>query len=316
MKKIASVFIAITLFICSLVALTGCGFIDLSSEQEAAVGHIEELIDRLNKRDHDGIKALFAPKSKAKIENFDDDIDELLSLYEGEFISHNCHGPSMTSGGTDHGLRSLSFVISADITTSEGVFHAVMYWCDREDADEEKEGLWSLYMFNMEDNPLYDFSFYGDKGWTDEDVRGIYVVKPYKYAEMTLNIFSSKDGGNVEQLFAPSVIERASSFDESVESLFAYYGDKHTACVEKASDVSVLTGADGKVSRRYRMYSYAVETADGTYLLALKYCDRDVEASGNVGMHSVYIKKAEPDDSPYWGDGLWTEGINIDDAQQ
>lgn len=315
MKKIASIFIAIALFICGLFSLNGCGLIDFSSEAEAATKDLERLIDCLDKRDRNGVKALFSAKQIAGVENFDEGLDELFSLYSGNFVSHNFDIPA-TYEDIDYGKIKKWFIIAADITTTEDVFRTIMYWCDQNDTDKDSIGIWSLYMFNKKDNPLDDYSFYGDKGWTDEDVRGIYVVKPYKYAEMTLNIFSGKDGGNVEQLFAPSVIERASSFDESVQRLFAYYGDKHTACVEKASDVSVLTGADGKVSRRYRMYSYAVETADGTYLLALKYCDRDVEASGNVGMHSVYIKKAEPDDSPYWGDGLWTEGINIDDAQQ
>lgn len=315
MKKIASVFIAITLFVCGLFSLNGCGLIDFSSEAEAATKDLERFIDCLDKRDRNGVKALFSAKQIAGVENFDEGLDELFSLYSGNFVSHNFDIPA-TDESTDYGKIKKCFIIAADITTTEDVFRTIMYWCDQNDTDKDSIGIWSLFIFNKKDNPLDEYSFYGDDTWESDTRRGIYVVKPYKYAEMTLNIFSSKDGGNVEQLFAPSVIERASSFDESVERLFAYYGDKHTACVEKASDVSVLTGADGKVSRRYRMYSYAVETADGTYLLALKYCDRDVEASGNVGLHSVYIKKAEPDDSPYWGDGLWTEGINIDDAQQ
>lgn len=311
MKKIISLFISIVLCICSMFALCSCGLLETNSD--AAKENLEKLIDCLDKNDHSGVKALFASNKIADIQNFDEDVSALLNLYKGSFVSHNFDMPGATFDDVDNNVKKKWFIIGADITTSQEKYHAIMYWCDMDTSDKGNVGIWSLFIFNVKDNPLKDYSFYGDSDWDDDNRKGIYIVKPYKYIDMTMNILQSGSVENVKTLFAPKVINDNTAFDENVENFFSYYSAEYTACTEIATDTDIQTDADGNMTKRFRMFSYSIDTADGKYSIAVRYCDKDTENSENVGLHSVYIRQGENSaDHPYWGDGLWSEGISVD----
>lgn len=313
MKKRIAIFItSLIILVCSAVALCSCDMFNAKTNADAGREDMNRFINCLNSKNSDGMKSLFSVNHTARIVGFDEDISELFELYKGEFISHNFFEPSMVEDDVHNGVQKKWFVISADITTTEDVFHVAMYWCDMDTSDSGNVGIWSLYIFRVEDNPLSDYSFYGDEPWESEKQAGIHVVKPYKYIEMTVNIFQSKDSDAVKTLFAPSVISGNSALNNSIQNLFSYYSTEFTSYTQVASDETVKTDADGMVTERYKMSSYKLDTADGTFLLAVKYCDKSVGSSDAVGMYSVYICKSNPTDEPYWGDGLWTEGINID----
>ena len=60
--------------------------------------------------------------------------------------------------------------------------------------------------------------------------------------------------------------------------------------------------------------TYDFNTNICKYRLAIKWCAQDTSNADNVGIWSLYIIRAEDDITPnhaYWGDCLWTNGINI-----
>ena len=310
MKKLISLFISIVLCVCSTFALCSCGLLETNSD--VAKANLEKLIDCLDKNDNNGIKALFASNKIADIPNFDEDVSELLELYKGSFVSHNFDTPA-TEDDIHNNNKKKWFIIGADIITTQERYHATIYWCDMDTSDKGNVGIWSLYFFNIKDNPLEDYSFYGDSSWDDENVKGIYVVKPYKYIDMTMNILQSGNIENVKTLFAPNVVKNYSAFNESVDSFFSYYSAKYTACTEVALDTDIQLDADGNMTKRFRMFSYSIDTDSGKYSIAVRYCDKDTEDSNNLGVHSIYIRQGENSvDTPFCGDLMWYEGINIE----
>lgn len=175
MKKTSIGLLIILLFV--IIAVSLCGCILPKTNEEVAKDNLEQLISRLENNDHDGVKALFASSRISDIENFDKDIDELLDYFDGEFVSHDFSGPA-TIDDIDSGIRKKWFIIGADITTNEGRYFVSMYWCALDTADKNNVGIWSLYIFNYEDNPTNDFSFYPEGTW--DDWSGITIVKEYK----------------------------------------------------------------------------------------------------------------------------------------
>lgn len=173
MKRISIVLSTILLF--AILAASLCGCILPKTNAEAAKDNLEKLISCLENNDHSGVKALFAPSRIRDIEGFDSDIDDLLYYFNGEFISHDFDNPPATFDDIDSGIKKKWFIISANITTSEGEFFVSMYWCDLDTANKDNVGIWSLYIFNHEDNPSNDFSFYPEGTWNDWS--GITIVK-------------------------------------------------------------------------------------------------------------------------------------------
>ncbi|MDE7454416.1 MAG: DUF5104 domain-containing protein [Clostridia bacterium] len=172
MKKTCIVLSAILLFV--IVAVSLCGCIWSKTNAEAAKDNLEQLISCLEDNDHNRVKALFAPSRISNIEDFDRDIDELLDYFDGEFVSHDFRGPA-TFDDIDNGIKKKWFIISANITTSKGEFWVAMYWCDLDTENKDNVGIWSLYIFNHEDNPSNDFSFYPEGTWNEWS--GITIVR-------------------------------------------------------------------------------------------------------------------------------------------
>ena len=307
MKKLILV---LTIFILSLISmslLVGCALFETNTD--SAKENLKQLIYCLDAKDHDGVKALFAPNRINDIQDFDSDIDELLSCYEGQFVTHDFDTPA-TFDDIDNGIKKKWFIIGANITTNKGSFHIVMYWCDMDTSNKDNVGIWSLYIFNKADNPLNDFSFYPEGTWNDWS--GITVVKSYKNIEMIMNIIQNKDATLIGKMFASSVSDSVSNVD--ISELMSYYIGEFSSCNVLATDEEILLDASGKIAQKHGLCSYNIFTTTGTYKIALKYCEKDVTSEDNLGIESLYICKVDNTNlgSPYWGDGLWTSGINIE----
>lgn len=311
MKKLAVFLLTFFLLIGGAFSFTGCGL--LKTDTDAAENNLEKLIGCIQERNVEDIKSLFAANRISDIENFENDIQELLNCYKGEFISHDFDMPA-TENDSHNGKRRKWFIIGANILTTEAKYRITLYWCDLDDTDSRNVGIWSMYLFNYEDNPLEDYSFYGTDRWGNAVHNGIHIVKPYKYAEMTLNIIESGNIDYIKLLFSTDVIN-SGAFEESVSELKSYYNVKHTESTETASKKEEERGENGQVKTIYEMRSYEVKTESGNYYVAVKYCDKS-EIQENTGIRSLYLWNAEdkPEDINL-NNLLWIDGIHVGEAE-
>lgn len=302
--------VSISLLCAISLFFTGCLNLFTDSDEKRGQENFSSFINCLSENNLENLKSLFAKNKIAELENLDGDINELFVYFKGDVKEYKVSTPSVLNDSENNKIAKW-LNISADVETTEEKYRFSICWCDTDTDDSENEGIWSLYVFNYKDNPLKDFSFYGEQSWIDLQWQvGINIVKPYKYAEMTLNIIESGNIDYIKLLFSTDVIN-SGAFEESVSELKSYYNVKHTESTETASKKEEERGENGQVKTIYEMRSYEVKTESGNYYVAVKYCDKS-ENIEDTGIRSFYIKQTKPLADPYWGDGLWTKGINID----
>ena len=136
-------------------------------------------------------------------------------------------------------------------------------------------------------------------------------------ADNKLNSFveclQNEDGDGIKALFAQNKIASLSDFDESMEELFLYYDGEFVSVTRHSTGVE--DDKDSGIKRKWYNMSYDVTTSAAIYRMAFFWCAKDTGDSGNVGIESFYILKADDDPNypqyTYRGDGAWTPGINI-----
>lgn len=176
MKKLLVVLTSFIFLISSMFVFSGClpwFFVD--TDEDAARKDLENLIKCMENDDHDGVKNLFAANRISNIEGFEEDIDELLLYFDGEVTSINSSG-LMTDNDIDGNIRKKWYVVGGDIVTSTGSYFINTYWCEKDTSDKNNVGVWSIFIFNHNDNPDRDFSFYPGS-WGDEVMDGIHIIR-------------------------------------------------------------------------------------------------------------------------------------------
>lgn len=123
----------------------------------------------------------------------------------------------------------------------------------------------------------------------------------------------NEDGDGIKALFAQNKIADLSNFDESIEKLFQYYDGEFVSVTRHSTGME--DDKDSGIERKWYNMSYDVTTSTEIYRMAFIWCAKDTGDSGNVGIESFYILKANDDPNypqySYGGDGAWTPGINI-----
>lgn len=128
-----------------------------------------------------------------------------------------------------------------------------------------------------------------------------------------INAIQEEDSNKIKSLFASSRISDNEDFDSEIEALIAYYEGEFVA----RKDMAVCTNEDkdSGVYIKYYEITYDFTTTVETYRMAVKWYVKDTKHSENLGIWSLYFIKYEDDitkdEHAYWGDGLWTDGINI-----
>lgn len=304
-------------------ALCAC-FVNISGDGDLAKQYMGQLTDSLQEGDSGSVRSLFAANKIADIEDFDEDIAELISYFVGDYVSDTLDTPATVSD-TNGGVTKKWFNMGCDVNTTSGKYRFSICWCVADSGDSGNIGIWSLYIFNYEDNLLEDYSFYPSGSWTDfQWESGINIVKPYKYLSMMLNILSGDYVAAAEGLFAQNLRDGQADFGDSLNQLLEFFvfeagGFESVACEEiteeGAGGRKVFVVQSCKVTAiPSNLIPYSASQSDVTvYEIAYKYCVRDTEDSGNTGIWSLYIRYGADtaSDDIYFGDGLWTDGINI-----
>ena len=131
--------------------------------------------------------------------------------------------------------------------------------------------------------------------------------------EQVLDAIVTEDSASLTALFSKYSIDKAQSFEKSVEELFNYF----EGTVESYDDGAgpfVETTREGNRMIKIMESTCEIKTTEQKYRLAIRFTINNTTNQDEIGVESLYIIKAEDDkylDEAYWGDGKFTPGINI-----
>lgn len=133
--------------------------------------------------------------------------------------------------------------------------------------------------------------------------------------EQMIQAIEDQDAASVQAMFAPNAIDSAENMDEMTAALFDFYEGEMISY--KRYGPATYESKHGDFHTKRLEASYDVTTSAGNYRIAMQICMIDSSDPENVGMSSFYITKAEDTDTSYayWGDQLWSPGINVDDRE-
>ena len=306
-RKIINIAVIILSVVCMIFATSCFGFFIDTDENDADAKQVK-LLDSLQSGDHSKIKALFAPNKIADIENFDEDIDELLGYYKGEYVSYGTGG-TVVDKDKHYDDVIIYYDMSFNVTTTEDKYRFSIIWYVEYTVDKGNVGIWNLSVIRFDDDPDQKSSYRGDGSWTNGiSIGRIHVLD---YLQMMIKCLETGTPQDFKALLSPNKTGGIETIDRDIEDLYAYYlGDFEYRKWE--SPIFYKTKSGGFVSAYYDM-SFLVETSVTQYGVAIRWCVEDTEDSGNVGIWSLYITECDEDawKEAYWGDGLWTNGINI-----
>lgn len=152
------------------LALSSCSlFYKTYSRDDAKISEtrFDEIIEALNNKDSEALKAMFSPNALKEAPNIDDDIAYLIEFYKGDIISvENASEGSDSKDGDDReiDLKTLNFV-----STDEDEY--IVFYIDNltDTKDPDNVGLDMLQIIKQSDRKT-QFDWGGDKTYC----KGIY----------------------------------------------------------------------------------------------------------------------------------------------
>lgn len=140
--------------------LSGCfGFI-YDNDDSVARGKIDAFLTALDKGDTAAVKATFAPNTVSSLDNFDQQISDLLSYYQGEHARTITQTTGM-EGTLDYGKVTQTASISTVFLTSKAPYRAAYTWCWRDDYDEKNIGISCLSIIRYYDDINREYAYWG-----------------------------------------------------------------------------------------------------------------------------------------------------------
>lgn len=117
----------------------------------------------VEERDTDLIEDLFAINAIQQKEDFNEELNALLSYVRGDYVWNNMHTPS---GFYEE--NKTTYIIEYDVETTAKVYCIAIKWCTEDKENENNVGIWSLYINEYEgDDYFEDHTYVGDGLWTD-----------------------------------------------------------------------------------------------------------------------------------------------------
>ncbi|MBO5321264.1 MAG: DUF5104 domain-containing protein [Clostridia bacterium] len=131
--------------------------------------------------------------------------------------------------------------------------------------------------------------------------------------EIILEALESQSNELLTMQFSTEYVNNTSGFSATVEELFDYFNGEVLSYNDWGGPLVETTKENDQVFQTMEA-TLDVQTTECEYRLAIKYVTKDTSNPKNVGVHSLYVIKANDDiclEYAYWGDGKFTPGINI-----
>ena len=174
MKKI----IVFLILILVILSSSSCGPsrinpMELKAERETANSRFENLLDKLESKDIEEVKSLFAESAK-QTEDFDKWLSMLINYYKGESYNYDDHGTGPSTSKTiKSGRKRIEYVKSYDVYTTEEVYRIFLVDIVHNDFSDEEVGIKSLYIIKYKNDTAQKYIYRGD----GKETPGIHIAK-------------------------------------------------------------------------------------------------------------------------------------------
>lgn len=137
------------------------------SDEDIANARMNQVLEAIQKQDKNALKDLFS-KNAQSVTNFEDSLDRLFDLYQGDFQSYNDWGgvgaeAGMNEDGSGRVWKSIESAY--DVTTSEHIYRFAVKEFRKDSADSNNIGIYSMYIMKAKESGLQR-AYRGDGKWT------------------------------------------------------------------------------------------------------------------------------------------------------
>ena len=309
-KKITLIFLILSF----ILGLAGCGILRYSSDDSTALEHMEKLIATMEGDTPTDVKKLFAECVVEDDPNFDDDLALFLSYYQGKHTEIRFDAGLHSTGAIEYGKREVIISTGFLVTTDVKAYRFAFEWHVRDDFDEAKKGIWSLYIISVEEDIL-GYGGSGDGLYT----KGIHTARSHvaNYRKAVVERFKDEDVMAFMNLFSIEVRNNVLTLEENIEQIIKKL-KQYKGLTLSGWDASFHT--NNITESLIEFYEIAVnyQENDDVIRISMKWVVENKKEPEGIGLTSLYIKKEKNEENTwsdkYWPDLLWNEGIHFEDS--
>ncbi len=171
-KAIISILLVLIMLTCS--SCSRVFLLNMSGDDRAKANErFENLLDKLESKDFEEVKALFAESAK-QTEDFDEKLSILINYYKGKSYNYDDHGTGPGAAETiKSGRRKTEYTESYDVFTTEEAFRIFYIDIVRNDFDKDELGITSIYIIKLKNDTTPELVYVGDGKGTP----GIHIAK-------------------------------------------------------------------------------------------------------------------------------------------
>lgn len=137
------------------------------SEPEQSDARTEQIIAALQAKDREALKSLFSKKALDEVNDFENDVDYLFELLQGNVESWTKDGWASDESMT-HGKRSLMIRFSFDVKTEKDVYHFFVVDYNTDTINPDNQGVYMLELIKFTDEKDLE-------SWQDRMRAGVYI---------------------------------------------------------------------------------------------------------------------------------------------
>jgi hypothetical protein len=140
----------------SLILFSSCGKIRgsggriIGSEEKQADARIEQIISAIKDKDRESLKSLFSKEALDKANSFENDVDYLFKLLQGNVETWERDGWSSDESIKD-GKKSLMIRFSFDVKTDKDIYHFFVIDYNKDTINPDNQGIYMLELIKFTD---------------------------------------------------------------------------------------------------------------------------------------------------------------------
>lgn len=143
------------------------------NDKAIANERFEALIDAIQARDGDAVRALFSKNVLRETGNLEDAIPALFDYFQGKMLSYDDWGAMSTHAKKNDGEYWKSYDCTYDLETTQDKYRLAMEFITVDTADKDNAGIRSLYIIRFADDTDQERAYRGD----GNDTPGINIGK-------------------------------------------------------------------------------------------------------------------------------------------